>query len=216
MGSDKIVDNILCRSLYLHNRLYGSILWRDYFWNKMKNKTNKKKNYGGCRNGRNWNKKLWCGIALNTIFIENQISKVWFIATLRMNQLYLQCVRAVLYAQMTEYLPTKDRKTILRTYKVNCRKYYIPDSIFTGNPVLLQYILWRYPAASESISRGISGSWKRGYDCILQNDIEICGRLELREEFQEDFARIFYYVSNANGYFREKSDKNIMKNKNRL
>ena len=100
--------------------------------------------------------KSYDAASLNTMCIENQISKGLIYHNFKnKDELYLQCVGQC-YAQMTEYL--KRTEGDLWMYKVNCRKYYIPDKYFSQRIRIAAIYSLTVSCRLRSISKGISGS----------------------------------------------------------
>ena len=140
--------------------------------------------------------KSYDAASLNTMCIENQISKGLIYHNFKnKDQLYLQCVGQC-YAQMTEYLQrTEDDFTDVQSELqeiLHSRQVFFAENPYCCN-IFFDSIL-QPPKHLQGDIRQL----KKGYDMYLAKRYRnLLGRLEHFIMFQEMFNR----------YFREKSDK---------
>lgn len=152
--------------------------------------------------------KSYDAASLNTMCIENQISKGLIYHNFKnKDQLYLQCVGQC-YAQMTEYLQrTEDDFTDVQSELqeiLHSRQVFFAENPYCCN-IFLDSIL-QPPKHLQGDIRQL----KKGYDMYLAKRYRnLLGRLELREGISEDFALEYFIMFQEmfNRYFREKSDK---------
>ena len=116
--------------------------------------------------------KSYDAASLNTMCIENQISKGLIYHNFKnKDQLYLQCVGQC-YAQMTEYLQrTEDDFTDVQSELQEI--LHSRQVFFAGNPYCCNIFFDSILQPPKHLQGDIR-QLKKGYDMYLQNGIEIC------------------------------------------